>query len=185
MIRKLLIAGASVLTLAVSACATATPYQPVGYSNARGGYSEQRISQNRWRVQFSGNSLTSRDTVEMYLLYRAAEITLQEGGTWFETENRITDRDTRVVGTPDPYWSGSAWGPYWRPSWRHYRGGYWSRWDPFWGNDFDVREVTRYEANAEIIIHDGRPPENDRYAFDAREVIENLGPRVVRPTPQG
>ena len=182
--KRLWIAGASVLTLALSACATATPYQPAGYGQTRGGYSEQRIAENRYRVAFAGNSVTTRDTVEMYLLYRAAELTLENGGDWFEAVNRVTDRDTRYVGTPDPYWGGSPWGPYWRPSWRHYRGGYWSRWDPFWGNDFDVREVTRYEANAEIVIHRGTAPRDDRFAFDAREVIANLGPRVVRPMPR-
>ncbi len=178
--KKMLIAMAAV-GLMLSACATATPYQPVGATSVRGGYAEDRIAENRWRVTFAGNTVTSRDTVEMYLLFRAAELTLQTGYDCFETVNRVTDADTRYLGTPDPYWRGSAWGPYWRPSWRHYGPYGWSRWDPFWGNDFDVRAVTRYEAHAEIIMRRGPCPRDDRFTFDAREVQANLGPRVMRP----
>lgn len=176
--RSLAVLAASAVALA--ACATATPYQPAGYGGQRGGYAEQRLEENRYRVAFAGNSVTSRDTVEMYLLYRSAELTVQNGYDWFATVNRATDRDTRYVGSPDP-WFGSSYGPYWGPSWRFYRRGYWSRWDPYWGNDFDVREVTRYEANAEIIMGRGAKPAGDPNAFDAREVIQNLGPRIAPP----
>ena len=53
---------AAVAALALSACATATPYQPVGASGARGGYAEQRLENDRFRVSFSGNSVTSKRT---------------------------------------------------------------------------------------------------------------------------
>jgi hypothetical protein len=45
---------------------------------ARAGYSDQQIESNRFRVSFAGNSLTARETVERYLLYRAAELTVQQ-----------------------------------------------------------------------------------------------------------
>ncbi|MEH6665200.1 MAG: hypothetical protein V7678_10145 [Brevundimonas sp.] len=169
---------ASAAVLALAACATATPYQPASPA-MRGGYSEMQIEQNRFRVGFAGNSVTSRETVEMYLLYRAAELTAQSGFDWFRTVDRATDRDTRYVGTPDPFYS-SRYGPYWGPSWRFYRGGYWSPWGDPWGRDVDVREITRYEASSEIVMGRGPKPD-DANAFDAREVLENLGPRVVRP----
>lgn len=180
--KKMLIAAASALALA--ACATPTTYAPEGYGGQRGGYAEQRLQEDRWSVAFSGNSLTSRDTVEMYLLYRAAELTVQSGYDWFITDFRATDADTRYYATPDPWFRG-AYGPYWGPSWRFYRGGYWSRWDPWYRDDFDVRQVTRYEARAEIVMGRGTPPVGDSHAFDAREVIVNLGPRVARPGAYG
>ena len=66
--------------LALSACATSTPYQPdVRGQRATGGYSEQRLGENRYDVTFRGNTLTKRDRVEGYLLYRAAELTVQNG----------------------------------------------------------------------------------------------------------
>lgn len=175
--KRVLIAASAVLAL--SACATATPYQPaVGGGGA--GFSEARIENNRFRVSFQGNSLTSRDTVEMYLLYRAAELTLQNGYDWFATAERATERDTRFYGTPDPFY-GPRYGPHFRPSWRWYGRGYWSSWDPFWPRDYDVRQVDRYEATAEIVMGRGPKPAGDPQAFDAREVVENLRPRVIYP----
>ena len=172
---------ASALALVLAACATATPYQAASPS-MRGGYSEMQIEQNRFRVGFAGNSVTSRDTVEMYLLYRAAELTAQSGYDWFRTVDRATERDTRYVASPDP-WFSARYGPHWGPSWRFYHRGYWSPWSPWgsrWDSDFDVREITRFEANTEIVMGRGPKPD-DPQAFDAREVLQNVGPRVVRP----
>ena len=155
--------------LTLAACATATPYQPAGFNGQRNGYAEQRLESNRFRVSFSGNSLTSREQVEMSLLLRSAEVAAENG----------------YDSTPDPFYDrfyGPRFGPYWSPSWRFYRRGYWSPWGPTWGNDFDVRQVDRYEANAEIILGRGPKPAGDPNAFDAREVIQNLGPRVTRPS---
>ena len=42
-------------------------------------------------------------------------------------------------------------------------------------------QVDRYEATAEIVMGRGPKPAGDLNAFDAREVINNLGPRVLRP----
>ena len=170
---------AATAALALSACATATPYGPAGV-DSRYGYAEQRVDADRYRVSFSGNSVTSREQVEMALLLRAAEITAENGYDWFATVNRATDRDVRLQRTPSLF--DDRYSPYWGPSWRYYRGGYWSPWgDPFWGRrDFDVREIDRYEASAEVVMGRGAKPADDPNAFDAREVIQNLGPRVTR-----
>lgn len=172
---------AATAALALSACATATPYGPAGV-DSRYGYAEQRVDADRYRISFAGNSVTSREQVEMALLLRAAEVTAENGYDWFATVNRATDRDVRLQATPDPFYY-DRYGPYWGPSWRYYRRGYWSPWgDPFWGRrDLDVREIDRYEASAEIVMGRGRKPADDPNAFDAREVIQNLGPRVTRP----
>ena len=61
---------AAAAALALSACATATPYGPAGI-DSRYGYSEQRVDADRFRVSFAGNSVTSREQVEMSLLLRA------------------------------------------------------------------------------------------------------------------
>ncbi|CAN5411197.1 hypothetical protein BH09PSE1_BH09PSE1_27250 [soil metagenome] len=179
---------AAVAALALSACATATPYQPSA-GGRMGGYAEQRLENDRYRVSFSGNSVTSREEVETGLLLRAAELTTESGFDWFATVNRATDRDTRFLNT-GPSFPGAGYDPYfnrfgggWGPSWRYYNRGYWSPWgDPFWGrSDFDVRQIDRYEATSEIIMGRGAKPAGDPNAFDAREVISNLGARVTRP----
>ncbi len=175
---------AATAALALSACATATPYGPAGV-DSRYGYSDQRVDADRYRVSFAGNSVTSREQVEMALLLRAAEVTAENGYDWFSTVNRATDRDVRLQATPDPFYY-DRYSPFWGPSWRYYRRGSWSPWGgsfghgPF-GRDYDVREIDRYEASAEIVMGRGSKPAGDTNAFDAREVIQNLGPRVTRP----
>lgn len=171
--------------LTLAACATATPYAPASPGN-RYGYAEQRVDADRYRVSFSGNSVTSREQVEMGLLLRAAELTVQSGRDWFTTVNRATERDTRVVGSPDPFFY-DRYRPYWGPNWRYYRRGAWSPWgpwgrynDPFFGPSMDYREIDRFEATTEVVFGSGRKPADDPNAFDAREVIDNLGPRVPR-----
>ncbi|MBO9710121.1 MAG: hypothetical protein J7521_18115 [Caulobacter sp.] len=181
------------LAALLTACATATPYQPnVPGQSASGGFSDQRLESDRYRVTFSGNSLTSRETVERYLLYRAAELTTQQGYDWFETADRRTDREARTVVDPDPFarpfgYYGGYYG-YWRPSWRYYgpRYGGWRAWDPYWGDPFfatpaEVRTIEKFEASAEIVMHKGPKPQGDPRAYDAREIMANLAPQIQRP----
>ena len=70
----------------LGACATATPYQAA--LDGQKGYANQQIESNRWQISFAGNSLTDRKTVETYLLYRAAELTDQEGYDYFQVIQR-------------------------------------------------------------------------------------------------
>lgn len=177
LLKPVLLAAAA--ALALSACATATPYGPAG-PNSRYGYSEQRIDSDRYRISFAGNSVTSRDQVEMALLLRAAELTRENGYDWFATVNRATDRDVRLQGgVRDPFYY-DRYSPFWGPRWRYYNRGGWSPWrDPF-GPDYDVRQIERYEASSEIVMGRGAKPANDPNAFDAHEVIDNLVSRVPR-----
>lgn len=177
------LASASVLT----ACTTATPYQPAtGQGQYRTGYWDEQIESDRFRVTFAGNSLTSRETVERYLLYRAAQLTVERGYDYFILADRDTEKKSRTY-VDQPFSSG-PWG-YWGPSWRYYspRWGWrgWNPWfgDPFWDRQVDVRQVDRYEASAEIIVGRGRKPDNVR-AFTAREVLQNLGPSIQTPAPR-
>lgn len=168
-----------------TACTTPTPYRPAPTAGAdRTGYSDQRIEANRFRVTFTGNSMTSRETVEHYLLYRAAQLTVEQGFDWFAMADRQTERrsntylDRPFVGGPYGFWG---------PSWRYRGAGAWRTWDPFWGDPFwgstiDVRTVDRYEATAEFVLGRGPKPVNDPRAFDARDVLRNLGPTIRQPS---
>ena len=175
---------------ALTACATATPYQPNLPGQAvSGGFSEQRLDATHFRVTFAGNSLTSRDTVERYLLYRSAELTVDQGYDWFANVEKQVDRTSRTYVEPDPFGYGGGGFGYWRPSWRYYGvGPGWRRWDPwygdpFWADRMDVRTVEKFEAGAEIVMGKGAAPAGDLHAFDARDVLKNLGPTIVRPAP--
>jgi len=194
--RSGLAAGSMVALAMLSACATATPYQPnIAVQPGRpapGGFSEQRIEANRYRVSFAGNSLTSRETVESYLLYRAAELTVAQGYDGFAIAQRQTDRQARAFVQTDPFynsWYGSHYGHF-APSWRYMGHGHgWNSWDPhmggpFFGSQMDIRTIQKFEATAEIVMRRGPKSADDPTAFDARAVLENLGPRIQRPAPR-
>ena len=192
--KRLLLAAAAAAAIggALAGCATPTPYQPaVSESRYSYGYRDQRLDADNWRVTFAGNSLTSRETVERYLLYRAAELTVQQGFDWFETTDRKTERHSRYYANPDPFYSSGfgyhyGWG--WRPHWRYWGHRGWVGWDPwvgdpFWSSRVDIQEVSRYEATAEIGMGRGPAPEGRR-VFNAREVMTNLGPTIELPEPK-
>jgi hypothetical protein len=186
-----MIAGALSAAL-LAGCMTATPYQPEAAGRpVSGGYSEQRLGSDRFRVHFHGNSMTSRDRVEGYMLYRAAELTMQNGYDWFLILDRHTDHEVQTYTAPDPFyrpWYGDRYG-YWRPHWRYYRQGHgWARWHPevggpFWTDRLDIRTVERFEADADIIMRRGGIPAGEERAFDARQVMQELGPSIERPRP--
>ena len=183
------IALAAVSALALAACTTATPYQPAGPRPSNYGFADQQIEANRFRVSFAGNSLTSRETVETYLLYRAAELSLAKGFDWFQMAARDTERKSSTY-VNEPFGGPFGGGPYgyWGPSWRYHGGFGWRGWDPYWGDPFwggtvDIQTIDRYEAMAEIVTGRGPKPADPR-SFDAREVVANLQARIVLPQPK-
>lgn len=182
--RKTLIAFAGIAALSLVACATPTPYQPADPKSSASfarGYQEQKIENNRYRLSFSGNTSTPRETVEDYMLFRAAELAVENGYDWFTLANRNTEENKtyRTTVRRDPFYSPF----YGSMSWRYYYGNRWSRWGFGYSafDDVDTQEFRRYEASAEVIFSKGPKPANDPMAFDAREVMQNLGPRIVRP----
>jgi hypothetical protein len=191
--RKAMVAALAASTLMVAGCATETTYRPAtGQGFNRTGYSDRQVEPDRFLVNFAGNSVTSRDTVERYLLFRAAELTLQNGYDYFVMANRDTDLQSRTYSTPGVGggFGYGGFGGYWGPSWRYYGRGFgWRSWDPWyggglggpWGNDFDVRTIDRYEATAEIVMRKGAIPRDNLRAFNARAVVDSIGPSVVLP----
>ncbi|MFM8375086.1 MAG: CC0125/CC1285 family lipoprotein [Phenylobacterium sp.] len=181
-LKRLVLAASLALAAGLTACTTATPYQPLlASAPGLGGYSDVRIEPGRYRVTFTGNSLTSRETVELYLAYRAAELTLANGYDTFTLVTRDTDRrtSTRLEPGPTPL-------PYWSPYWRYYGPYGWRVYDPWMDSPFgrpsmDVATVEKFTASAEIVLGKGPKRGEDPETFDARAVIENLGPRIQRP----
>lgn len=190
--------AASALTLV--ACATATPYQPASEPGGFDGFSQQMIENDRARITFGGNSLTKRDTVENYLLYRAAEVAVERGFETFTLQERDLEQKTQTKVSPslsagyDPYFGYSFFRP--RYGWsRPYaysrfggfrsargfgrRGFYDPFYDPFF-DDFNVREITKYRATAEVKFGRNTSLKDDR-TFNAREVLDNLSSTIEFP----
>jgi len=188
--RSLAVAALALSAAALGGCMTATPYQPyiaAGAAGVHGGYSEQQLAPDLLLVRFHGNEMTSRERVEGYLLYRAAELTLQRGFDWFHPVTSHTEHEIQTYTTADPFYHPSYGYPYWRPSWSYYTHGYgWNYWDPrmggpFWYNQVDVRTVEAFEATAEISMHKGPILASEARAMDARTVIAQLGPTIELP----
>ena len=79
-----------------------------GMEGQQTGYTDRAITQNRYRITFTGNSATPRETVESYLLLRAAEVTRAAGFSsfMFDTRNTKANHSYQTVpyGPPDPFW---------------------------------------------------------------------------------
>lgn len=57
-----------------------TPYQP---KNMLGGYSEEKILDDLYRVEYEGNQHSKPEKIQNYLMYRCAELTQEMGYDYF------------------------------------------------------------------------------------------------------
>lgn len=87
--------GACVAALALASCAT--PYQDMGFL---GGVSATRIDSTTVQVTARGNAYTDADTIQRYVLRKAAEETIAAGFDGFEmSSSRDRSRTGRVGST--------------------------------------------------------------------------------------
>lgn len=164
------IATVVLTVLLLGGCTGPTPYGP---ATDRFGYKDNAIESDRFRVSFRGNSATDRETVETYLLYRAAELTLEQGGTYFTVVARDLEKSERYVQFDYMPFGYGGYGYY------GYHGGYYFRRSVVAGPS-DSIPITRYEAVAEIVVGGPELAANGANAYDARDVAQTLGPRIVR-----
>lgn len=164
MIRILTVTAAA---LALTACASLAPYGP--QTGARGqGYAEQRIESDRWRVTYSGVGAPA--PVAELALRRAAELTVANGGDWFEVVQRYTDGRPDSAGGIRPSLSVGAGSS--RYSGRY--GGF-STSGVGVGVGLNFSGPSPTTTTLEIVTGRGAPP--DRPAvYDARGVLETIRP---------
>jgi len=65
---------------ALSLAACRTPYQPMGFT---GGFTEARLDARTMQVMVRGNGFTRRGRVDLYVIYRCAELTVMNGFDYF------------------------------------------------------------------------------------------------------
>jgi hypothetical protein len=139
-----LAAAAGLLT----ACASTAPVYHERSGNDRYGYAEMQLEPNRVRISYNGDTQTPRETVETYLLYRAAETTLQHGYDYFVIAAHDADEDSRFQGMGRPRFGG-----------------------------VNVREISSHSAMADIVMFEGRRPALPN-AYDAHAIQQSLAPRI-------
>ena len=132
----LLLGGASRL----AACQSGPAYRERGPGESI-GYTDLRLTENRFRVTYAGGNASTRVEVEDYLLRRSAEVMLDSGYSHFVFDARDTNAETYYrsnFGPQSRFGLGYGFGP--SPY-------YYSRFafgNPFYGND--LRPITRFEA---------------------------------------
>lgn len=160
----------SAALLAFAACAAPpTPYQEA-LNDASYGYNSKQLDENTWRVSFRGNSSTDREVVEDYVLYRSAELTLEQGARGFVVLKDDVDKDTSYYGTGYPYGGFGSYGYRRRSSFRSlgfYYGG-------------SSRSYNRYTSLVTIRLYIDTAPEGLGPAYDAKDLVDTLGPRITR-----
>jgi hypothetical protein len=157
--------------LLIGSCAT--PFQQESTSFTGYGYRDYRIDSNTVSVSFSGNGMNPKQTVEMYLLYRCAQITQQSGYDYFV----IADQSTQAtLNSSAGYYTGVQPGLYSVSG--TWPGQYYSA-----GTYFPGVIWTEYGSQATIKLFKGQPPEGNPLAYDARDVLAHLGPEVLGNTP--
>lgn len=164
-------------SLVLAGCMSPTPYAP-RTDGQRTGYTDRALTENRYRVTFTGNSATPRETVESYLLLRSAEVTRAAGYQFFVFDTRHTHANTTVQTVPTA--------PPPSPWWGFRRGfGYWGGFGYPYEPAYDVVTRTNYEAYAEIVLLTPEQAAKESRAINAADVIAHIGPDAMQPPKDG
>jgi hypothetical protein len=154
---------------------------------AAGVFAMQKRGPNSFHLSVTGHSFTSREAIEQYLAYRAAELAKAEHFDWFTIVEHHAKGDKVLAPKADPD------GPrfsfrmaYWRPVWRYKLGSdpAWKSWNPFSGSAFFATEpkaITTYEVSADIVLHKAPMTGIEPLAFDADALSDFLVNQVAPP----
>src|ERR1051325_3328805 len=172
------------VVLGIVACVALTAAQehpPMVPPAGPGVFTVKPSGPGAFKLVVTGHTFTSRGDIEKYLAYRAARLTIEQGGQWFTlNEDRAKGETAEPAPPRDPE------GPrysfrmkYFRPVWRYKTNGStaWTRWSPFSGEPFiaaDPKTITDFEVSAEIVVHKGAMDDADPLAFEAWGLLHPL-----------
>jgi hypothetical protein len=93
--KRILLSLAVSAAIGLGACASSPGFRAAPNATAA-GYSEQMLDSNHWRVRYTGTTRMSSADVQDYALMRAAQLTLEKGGQWFQVVSSDTDTDLKT-----------------------------------------------------------------------------------------
>ena len=137
------------------------------------GYSESRITDNRYRINYSGDVRDTSDEVKDKALLRAAELTLRNDYDWFRVVNQETQQNTTTTPVTTTTTS---------PTQQVVRDcgplGCTTTVTPAYTGTQIVtsREQDRFSTSLEIVMGDGRL-DDPTTAYDASELRRSLAER--------
>lgn len=149
---------------ALTACAT-----PYGKYGIAGGYTDSRIDENTFSVSVDTNGFTSQQTTSMHGLYRAAELTVENGFDYFVIVSGSSGVTSMAMAIPGASTSNTSVNVY--------------------GSTAYARTTTTVAPttvvpmafpNSTLMIKTfkGSKPEGMSNAYDARAVMKYLGPQI-------
>lgn len=161
---KMRIILAASLCLAISACASGPVYRAAQDPGSY-GYRDTLLTSDQYRVSFSGDYNTARETVENLALFRAADLAISRGSDYF----RVTSRETSPIANQGTYGPTASVG---------YGYGY-----PYWGTGIGYgggRGYTevRYETVLQVQIAPDLPQDAPN-VYNAQQVKKNLASLVA------
>ncbi|ASD27894.1 Uncharacterised protein [Brevundimonas diminuta] len=163
--KRLAIVTIAASALALTACASLAPYGRQMGPNGQ-GYSEQQIERDRFRVSYNG--VGAPGPVADMALFRAAQLTTEQGYDWFEVTQRWIDGRPDSAGGVRPSVSiGAGTGRY----------GGWSTSGVGVGLGFDLSGPQPTSTTLEIVMGRGQRPDRPG-AYDARGVQDAIRPRL-------
>lgn len=153
------------VAMAMTGCATT--YQPEAFT---GGFTEIQMSENVWRVSFSGNGFTRRNEVEEMAMLRSAELTLLKGYRYFAfLDSRTSIERHSIPQSSTSYTTGNinSFGNF-QGTTRTYGGG--------------SMNITKPSANNTVVMFKSNAEAN-AILYDARTICNSLATKYKAKCP--
>lgn len=150
-------------------------------ADAAVAYTVKRVKRGVYRLTATGTGVASRTAVEQRLAYKAAQLTIEQRGGWFELVEEGAAKAAAATSDGKRY---SFRMQNWRPAWRFKSGSKWQAVDLAAGQPAPTDPAQAFEASVTVAVHEGRlrmsDAENPR-AFDAWAVSDYLKEQVEPP----
>lgn len=154
------------ICIAVALTTCATPYGKYGIA---GGFTDSRIDDNTFSISVDTNGFTSQQTTSMQALYRAAELTSENGFDYFLVVSDAKNSSSMLMAIPGSSTSYSTANVY--------------------GSTVQAVTTTTHTQttfmpiaypNSTLIVKafKGTKPDGMQNAYDARSVMAHLGPQL-------
>ena len=136
-----------------------------------------------------GHKFTSRDDIEKYLAWRAADLALSDKGSWFTFTQARAKTDKVPAPKRDPAMPRHSFQmANFQPVWRYKTKGAadWKSWSPYSGAAFfadgtKADDITDFEASADIVVRKGVMDDADPLGYEAGAVSDLLINQVSPP----
>jgi hypothetical protein len=173
--------AAACATAAITGCAS-----PYGQNTLFGGYRSEKLDASHWLVQYDGNGATPREQVWAYWIYRCAEVTRQNGYSYFEMLS--------PVWTPPPAPPAAASATH--AAWRDIGHGAWQARPAIWRIGDDPGRVqarsgggytymvipgstmTTWHTKGVVAMFNAPVAPDERLVMSAQSVLDDLAPYV-------